>query len=80
MKIIVEHDDGKREVYQDVTDAFLAARQLKPMQGKVGDFVLLPDVRSWSWGSNVRELLKELRQAVVELEVILKGLHHGGSS
>lgn len=81
MKIIVEHDDGQREIFQDVTDAFLAARQYKPMAARENapNLVMVPDVRSWSWGANIRELLKELRQAVVELEGILKETSRGGS-
>jgi transcriptional regulator with AAA-type ATPase domain len=79
MRIIIEHDDGKRETFQDVTDAFLAARQLRPMQGEEGDLALLPHLQSWSWGNNVRELLKELRQAVVELEDYLRRQHERSS-
>ena len=82
MKIIIEHDNGTRETFQDVTDAFLAARQYKPMamREERPGLVMVPDVRSWSWGANIRELLKELRQSVVELESILKEKSNGGSS
>jgi hypothetical protein len=68
MKITVEHDDGKVEVFQEVTDAYVAVRQYTPTMNKQNDIALLPETKSYSWGSNVRELLKELRQSVVELQ------------
>jgi hypothetical protein len=78
VKITVEHDNGKVEVFQDIADAFLAANQVRHVEAD-GEIVLMQDMRSWSWG-NVRVLLKELRQAVVELEDILRERSRGGSS
>ena len=68
MKIIVYHDDGKEEVFQEVTDAYLAVRQHTPMANKKGDMVFLPDTRSYSWGQNLRELIKEIRESISEME------------
>ena len=72
MKIIVYHDDGKEEVYQEVTDAYLAVRQHQPMASKEGQIALLPETRSYSWGNNLRELVKELYQSQTELQEIIK--------
>lgn len=74
MKITIEHDDGKKEVYQYVTDAYLAVRQLEPMQSKQGQPAVLPETRSYSWGANLRELVKEVRQSIFEMEDTLKKL------
>lgn len=80
MIVTIKHDDGKTESFRDVTDCYIAVRQLKPMQDKNATLAVLPEARSWSWGANLRELLKELRQSVVEIEDVLKGLQRGGSS
>lgn len=72
MKITIEHDDGKKETFQSVTDAYLAIRQLQPMQEKKKDIALLPETRSYSWGVNLRELVKEVRQSLEELNEILR--------
>lgn len=68
MKVTIEHDDGKTEEFRNVSDAFLAVRQYEPMARRNGDTALLPETRSYSWGPNVRETLKEIRQAAIELQ------------
>lgn len=74
MKITIEHEDGKVEVFQDVLDLYLAVRHIVPFM-KSTDETALPIqtivTRSYSWGVNMRELLKELRQSTVELEKFL---------
>jgi hypothetical protein len=80
MKITIQHDDGKTEVFQHVTDAYLCVRQLEPMQGKKGKTAVLPETKSYSWGARVRELVKELAQSTLELQDYLKKLRDGGSS
>jgi len=79
MKLTIEHDDGKTEVFQDITDLYIATRQTKPMSGR-GGLAFTWETTSHSWGGNLRELLKEVRQSVVELEDILREFTHGGSS
>lgn len=76
MKITIDLDDGKKQVFQNVTDAYLAVRQLEPMQNKKGKSALLPETRSFSWGANLRELVKEIRQSIVELDDVLKGIQN----
>lgn len=80
MKVTVELDDGKTQVFQHVSDCYLAVRQQKPIMNKLGEIGYIPEMTSWSWGGNVRELLKELRQSTIELEDYLKGQRNGGSS
>ena len=79
MKIVVELDDEKKEVYQFVTDAYLAVRQLEPMGNKKGKVAVLPETKSYSWGPNIRELTKEVAQSLVELQELLRGLKNGSN-
>jgi len=72
MKITIEHDDGKTQVFQNVTDAYVCVRQLEPMRSTT-KFAILPETRSYSWGSNMRELVKELTQSLTELQDYLRG-------
>ncbi len=83
MKITIEHDNGKTEVFQHVTDAYLACRTLKSIGH--GDALLrgIPEVRSFSWGGNLRELTKEVQQSLIELQDKLRelrGVTNGGRS
>lgn len=66
MKITVEID-GKETVYDNVSDYFLAVREMKPVQNPDGGMAILPSMRSVSHG-DIREILKEIRQATYELE------------
>jgi transcriptional regulator with AAA-type ATPase domain len=36
--------------------------------------------KSYSWGGNVRELIKEVQQSLIELQDFLRGQRNGGSS
>lgn len=67
MRLTLERDDGRKEVFQDVVDLYLAVRQLEPVTTK-GVIERHPRCYGKSYGSNVRELVKELRQGLVELE------------
>jgi hypothetical protein len=76
MKIVIFHDedggeDGKVEEFQHVTDAYLCVRQSEPFQ-KDDSLTFVSDTRSYSWGSNVREIIKELSQSLLELREFLK--------
>ena len=74
MKITIEHEDGKVEVFQDVLDLYLAVRHIVPFMKSTDENALPVQTlvtRSYSWGVNMRELLKELRQSTVELEKFL---------
>lgn len=75
MKITIEKDDKSKEVFDNVTDAYIAVRQLKPMISEDNkNTAFLPETRSYSWGDNVRELVKEIQQSIIELQDILKNL------
>lgn len=71
MKIIVETADKKKIVYQNVTDAYLVVRQAGSFKGLKGDIITGIETKSWSWGSNIRELTKEIRQSLFELQSFL---------
>lgn len=82
MKITIEKDNGTKEVFQNVTDLYLAVRQKEPVfaykdMNQVDSIV---QVRSYSWGENLRELVKELQQSLVELQDFLREKRNGGSS
>jgi hypothetical protein len=79
MKITVEKDDGTVQTFDEVTDAYLSLRQAHPMMGDKGMAVEL-QTRSYSWGSNLREIAKELAQSLVEIQSILRnGREHDAS-
>jgi len=71
MKITIELKDGEEVVFNNLTDLYVAYRAVEPQELR-GEFYLTPDVRSYSWGSNTRELIKELAQSLVELQDIHK--------
>lgn len=71
MKLTLEHDDGKVEIFQQVSDAFVSVRQRRPSSAGDGVVTYLVETRSFSWGSDLRELAKELRQALIEIDDVL---------
>lgn len=75
MIIRVFDDLGEETVFQDVTDLYIAVRQQKPVQKK-GSLAVLPETTSFSWGANLRELVKEVQQSLVELQDFLKENRH----
>jgi hypothetical protein len=75
VKITVTKDDGTEIVFQHVTDCYVAVRQLKTVE-KDGTPYLSPEMHSFSWGPNIRELVKELSQATVELQEYLRGMRN----
>ena len=80
MKITIQHDDGQEEIIQDITDFYVAVRLHKLMTtpGNIATYV--EQGRSWSRGTNIRELVKEVQQSLVELQDHLREHRHGGSS
>lgn len=81
MKLTIALDDDKTIVYQDVTDLYIAIRQLKPVQKqKDGSPAVIAETTSYSWGSNIRELIKEVTQSLHELQDFLKERRHGKGS
>ena len=80
MTIIVELDDGTKHVYKDVYDAYLAVRHGLATVDPEGRVAVMPDIRSYSWGSNLRELVKEVSQSLVELQDTLREMRHASSS
>lgn len=72
MKIIICRDDGTEQTFQHVTDYFLAVRYLDSKQDDAGNVFPIPEIRSFSHGRNLRELAKELGQALVEIQEHLK--------
>lgn len=81
MKLTVELDDGTTEVYQNLTDLYVSYRYTDLVAEKGADhLVRVQFSRSRSWGGNLRELVKEVAQSLVELQDHLRGSRHGGSS
>lgn len=80
MKISIEKDDGTVEVFERVTDLYVVVRRndLVGTPGKKIQYV--PVTTSHSWGSNVRELVKEVQQSLVELQDWLREHRHGGTN
>ena len=80
MKIVVTDDDEKTTVYQNVSDLFIAVRYEYPMATPAKKPVIHTLTASHSWGSNIRELVKEVTQALSELQDFLREQRNGGSS
>lgn len=77
MKIIIE-DGETQTVFEDVSDYYLAVRQLEKLglkEGLAGEF----QTRSFSAGGCLREIAKEITQALLEIQDILKGQRNGNS-
>lgn len=70
MKITVLKDDGEEIVFNDVTDASLIVRQFMPVS-KNGEVEWALLCQGFSWGANLRELVKEMRQSAHEIQKIL---------
>jgi hypothetical protein len=74
VKITVEKDDGEEIVFQNITDATISMRQLKPLMDNDGDVAMFPDTTSHTWTTGgQRELVKELRQVTYELQRFIDG-------
>jgi transcriptional regulator with PAS, ATPase and Fis domain len=81
MRVTVEKDNGETEVFQNITDLYIAYRQEVKVTSMAERLLnVIAQTRSHSWGGNVRELVKELQQSLVELQEFLRGHQHGGSS
>jgi len=79
MKITVSREDGSEEVYNDVSDYYLAVRQLHPLG--VGDYLAGEyQTRSYSRGVNLRDIAKEIAQSLIELQAIMKEHSHASTT
>jgi len=66
-------------VFSDVEDAYVAVRS--PETYRNGDAIAnMLTTKSYSYGVDIRELLKELRQSIVELEDHVKEQRNANSS
>lgn len=74
MQVTIKHDDGKEEVFLNVTDAYLAVRQPIAARGSKDEAVSLMTCSGHLWGSSPREVVKEMQQGVVELQDYLRSL------
>lgn len=66
--------DGDEEtVFNDVLDYYISVRQVVPL---MNDKAMAKEIqtKSYSKGSAIREIVKELRQSIIELEDHLRGL------
>lgn len=80
MKLTLERDDGKTEVFNNITDLYIAFRASKNVFTAEESVMLrVEGTSSYSWGTNVRELVKELQQSLVELQEFLRGRQNGDS-
>lgn len=72
MKITIEFDDNSQQVFNNISDAYMAMRYPEPgMMNSDGDIIQIVNTKSYSWdGGDFREILKELRQSLLELEVM----------
>jgi hypothetical protein len=83
MKITIQHEDGeggngKIEVHQNVTDYYLAVRKMEA-QSDGKNISLLPETRSFSFGSHLREIAKEVAQSLLEINDFLRTQKRGDS-
>lgn len=75
MKITLEKDDGELVVFNDITDLYLAVRQEVAISNHARMGFSL-STSSYSWGSNPREIVKEVQQSLVELQDFLREATH----
>jgi hypothetical protein len=81
VKITIEREPGQITVFNEVSDVYVVVRQVKVLTDLAGENPTRNiDTTSFSWGSNVRELVKEITQSLTELQDYLKESRHGGSS
>lgn len=78
MKITIERDDDTTEVFQDISDLYIAFRQQRRVSTEQFPVLTtITEVKSFSWGANIRELVKELQQSLTELQDFLREQRHG---
>lgn len=81
MKVIVEREGHPTEVFQNITDLYIAYRQESKVVGLKENFVnIIAETRSHSWGSNLRELVKEVQQSLIELQDFLREQRNGSNT
>jgi hypothetical protein len=76
MTVTIVSDEGKKVVYQKVTDLYVAVRQ-EVQSSRDSKLVHELVTSSQSWGPNVRELVKEVQQSLVELQDFLRSYRNG---
>lgn len=80
MKITIEDGEDK-QVFTDVTDAFVTLLWMKPTKMKRGgQMAFIQENYHHSWGQNIREIVKELSQSQKELQDILTTIQHGSDT
>lgn len=81
MRVTIEKDNGEKEVFTEVTDLYIAYRReeiIAPTKAK--PMHIVTTIRSHSWGSNVRDIVKEVQQSLFELrDHLFKELTRGRS-
>jgi len=80
MKLTIELDNGKTEVFQNVTDLYIAIKQTSRVSVENELVNYISSTASYSWGSDVRELVKEITQSQIELQDHLRDMRNGDSS
>jgi hypothetical protein len=80
VKIAITREDGLTEVFEDVTDCYIAYRQETLRTDGQRAWPTL-DIRSHSWGTgHLRDLVKEVQQSLVELQDFLRGQRNGANT
>jgi len=67
VKITVTKDNGEEDIFDGVSDYYLAVRCPVPLTKDKKIFQEI-QTRSYSSGSNLRDIIKELRQSTIELQ------------
>jgi hypothetical protein len=79
MRLTIEKDDGTTEVFQNILDLYVVVRREEKVLFETDKLGLYLKTTSHSYGSNVRELVKEVQQSLVELQDFLREQRNGGT-
>jgi len=79
MRLTIEKDDGTTEVFQNILDLYVVVRREEKALFEADKLGLYIKTTSHSYGSNVRELVKEVSQSLVELQDYLREQRYGGT-
>lgn len=71
MEIVIKNGEDET-VYQNVDGYYLAVQQLTPLSNSDGDMAMERRMKSYSVGE-ARELIKEMRQSIHELQRHMDG-------
>jgi hypothetical protein len=72
MKLTLTLNDGRTEVFQNVLDAYVVLRQEELKYSEADRVVFSTKIGSHSWGEDIRELVKEVQQSLVELQDFMR--------